>query len=106
MELTDRLLLILAGPDRSKANRQLMAAAYTEDEIRGARNLARSAGYLESTGLGQNRVTPVRRARAAEIRSSYEGKKKRPPESRGSFSRPIGENRSEIGELSEGRNPT
>jgi hypothetical protein len=34
MELVDRLLAILTGPDRSTATRQLMAAGYTEDEVR------------------------------------------------------------------------
>ena len=43
MELCDRLLAILAGPDRSTATRQLMAAGYTEDEVRGAWNFARAA---------------------------------------------------------------
>ena len=72
MELTDRLLLILAGPDRSSANRQLMAAGTRRTLSGEAWNFARSAGYLESTGLGQDRVTPAGTARAAEIRSSYE----------------------------------
>ena len=38
MELVDRLLSILIGPDRSTATRQLMAAGYTEDQVRGAWN--------------------------------------------------------------------
>ena len=45
MEIVDRLLLILIGPDRSTATRQLMAAGYTEDEVRGAWKL-RSSGRL------------------------------------------------------------
>jgi hypothetical protein len=51
MELVDRLLAILAGPNPRHAS-QLMAAGHTEDEVRGAWNFARVAGYTESTGLG------------------------------------------------------
>ena len=70
VELIDRLLLILVGPDRISANQQLIAAGYTEDEIRGAWNFARAAGYLESTGLGMDRLTTVGKARAADVRRS------------------------------------
>ncbi len=59
MELFDHLLAILAGPDSTAASRQLMAAGYTEDKVRGAWNFARSAGYTESTGLGADRLTPA-----------------------------------------------
>ena len=38
MELVDQLLAILAGPTPGAVNRQLMAAGYTEDEVRGAWN--------------------------------------------------------------------
>jgi hypothetical protein len=67
MELVDQLMAILAGPNSSGASRQLMAAGYTEDEIRGAWNFARSAGYTESTGLGADRPTLVGKSRAHEI---------------------------------------
>ena len=67
MELVDRLLAILAGPDPGMASRQLMAAGHTEDEVRGAWNYARSAGYTESTGLGAGRLTPAGRARGREL---------------------------------------
>ena len=67
MELVDRLLLILIGPDARTADRQLIAAGFTEDEIRGAWNFARSAGYTESTRFGMDRLTPAGRARAAEV---------------------------------------
>ena len=70
MEIVDRLLSILIGPDRSTATRQLMAAGYTEDEVEGAWNFARAAGYTESTGLGMDRLTPAGRARTEQIRSS------------------------------------
>ena len=69
MELVDRLLAILAGPHSGAASRQLMAAGYTEDEVRGAWNFARSAGYTESTGLGADRLTAAGKARAAEVKS-------------------------------------
>ncbi len=41
-----------AGPLRPP---RLMAAGHAEDEVRGAWNFGRSAGYTESTGLGQRR---------------------------------------------------
>jgi hypothetical protein len=68
MELVDRLLAILAGPNPSGASRQLMAAGYSEDEVRGAWNFAWSAGYTQSTGLGADRLTAAGKARAAEVR--------------------------------------
>ncbi len=67
MELVDRLLAILAGPNPRAASRQLMAAGYTEDEVRGAWNFARSAGYTESTGLGADRLTAAGKARGREL---------------------------------------
>ena len=70
MELCDRLLSILVGPDRSTATRQLMAAGYAEDEVRGAWNFARSAGYSESSGLGMDRLTAAGKGRAGEVRSA------------------------------------
>ena len=69
MELVDQLLMILASPNSQLASQQLMAAGHTEDEIRGAWNFARSAGYTESTGLGADRLTPAGKARAAGVRS-------------------------------------
>jgi hypothetical protein len=36
MELVDRLLAILAGPNPRYATQQLMAAGHSEDEARGA----------------------------------------------------------------------
>ena len=65
MELVDRLLAILAGPNPRLASQQLMAAGHTEDEVRGAWNFARSAGFTESSGLGRDRLTPSGKARAA-----------------------------------------
>jgi hypothetical protein len=70
VELVDHLLTILAGPDPGFASRQLMATGYGEDEIRGAWNFARAAGYTGSSGLGQDRITPAGRARAATIKSA------------------------------------
>ena len=67
MELVDQLLTILAGPTPGAVNRQLMAAGYKEDEVRGAWNYARAAGYTESTGLGVDRLTAAGKARAVQI---------------------------------------
>jgi hypothetical protein len=70
VELVDQLLAILAGPNPGFASQQLRAAGYGEDEISGAWNFARAAGFTESSGLGQDRLTPAGRARAATIRSA------------------------------------
>jgi hypothetical protein len=69
MELVDLLLSILAGPNPRYATQQLMAAGLSEDEVRGAWNFARAAGYTESTGLGADRLTAAGKARAEQIRS-------------------------------------
>jgi len=68
MELVEQLLAFLAGPNPRYATQQLMAAGHTEDEVRGAWNFARSAGYTESTGLGADRLTAAGKTRAAEMR--------------------------------------
>jgi hypothetical protein len=67
VELVDQLLAILARPDPGFASQQLREAGYGEDEIMGAWNFARAAGYTESSGLGQDRITASGRARAATI---------------------------------------
>jgi hypothetical protein len=72
MDLVNRLLAILAGPNPRYASQQLMALGHTEDEVRGAWNFARAAGYTESTGLGAERLTRAGEARAAEVRSDSE----------------------------------
>ena len=69
MELVDRLLVILGGPNNGTASRQLIESGYSADEVRGARNFARAAGYTEPTGDGMDRLTRVGQARAAGIRS-------------------------------------
>jgi hypothetical protein len=72
MELADQLLAILAGPSPRYASQQLMAAGHLEDEVRGAWNFARSAGYTESTGLGADRLTAAGRARAGAVQPPTE----------------------------------
>jgi hypothetical protein len=67
MELVDKLLAILAGPNSRLASQQLIADGHTEDEVRGAWNFARAAGYTETTGLGRDRLTAAGKARAAEL---------------------------------------
>jgi hypothetical protein len=69
MELVDRLLTILTGPSPRYTTEQLMAAGHSEDEVRGAWNFARSAGFTELTGLGADRLLEAGRARAAEQRA-------------------------------------
>ena len=70
VELVDQLLTLLARPDPGFAAQELQAAGYSEDEIMGAWNYARAAGFTESSGLGQDRITPAGRERAATIRSA------------------------------------
>jgi hypothetical protein len=65
MELVDQLLAILAGPNPRYPSQQLMAAGHTEDEVRGAWNFARAAGFTESSGLGADRLTDKGRAYAS-----------------------------------------
>ena len=72
MELVDRLLVILSGPDSGTASRQLIEAGYSDDEVRGAWNFARAAAYTEPTGLATDRLTPAGQARATAIRSRGE----------------------------------
>ena len=73
MELVDRLLAILGGPNGDTAFRRLIEAGYSDDEVRGARNFARAAGYTEPTGLGADRLTSAGQARASAIRSRGDG---------------------------------
>lgn len=70
MELVDQLLAILAEPNPGFASQRLSAAGYGEDEIRAGWNYARAAGFTESSGLGQDRITPAGRERAARIGSA------------------------------------
>ena len=63
----DQLLaLLLQGKSRVAA--QMMSAGFSEDEIREAWDEARAAGFTESTGLGQDRLTEDGRARASKLR--------------------------------------
>ena len=63
MPAVDTLLTLLLEDTRNISAR-MAAAGFSEDEIRGAWNYARQAGYTESTGLGQDRLTEVGRERA------------------------------------------
>lgn len=60
-------LLTLLIEDSRNVGARMVAAGFSEAEIRGAWNFARRAGYVESTGLGQDRLTEAGRARAKEI---------------------------------------
>jgi hypothetical protein len=68
VEFVDQLLAILARPSPGFPSQRLRAAGHGEDETRGAWNFARAAGFTESSGLGQDRLTPAGRARAATIK--------------------------------------
>jgi len=59
----DQLLIFLLE-DRRTVPARMAVAGYSEDEIRGAWNYARQAGYTEATGLGADRLTEAGRERA------------------------------------------
>ena len=62
----DQLLaLLLQGKSRVAA--LMMAAGFSEDEIREAWDRARDGGFAESTGLGQDRLTNAGRRRPASL---------------------------------------
>ena len=66
MPAVDTLLTLFLEDSRNIAAR-MAAAGYSEDEIRGAWNYARQAGYTEATGLGQDRLTEAGKARAQQL---------------------------------------
>jgi hypothetical protein len=67
MSAVDQLLVFLLEGARTVLDR-MATAGYHEDQIREAWNHAREAGFTESTGLGQDRLTEAGRARAGELR--------------------------------------
>lgn len=67
LEIVDQLLICLVDQPRN-VHMAMRAAGHTQDEISAAWREARRAGYTESTGLGMDRLTPVGKKRAAEIR--------------------------------------
>jgi hypothetical protein len=67
MSAVDRLLVFLME-DRRTVLDHMATAGYTEDQIREAWDQARAAGFTESTGLGQDRLTAAGRSRANELR--------------------------------------
>ncbi|MBA2725729.1 MAG: hypothetical protein H0U53_07050 [Actinobacteria bacterium] len=67
MLASDQLLIFLLE-DRSTAPARMAAAGFSEDEIRGAWNYARKAGYTEATGLGADRLTDAGKIRAQTSR--------------------------------------
>lgn len=68
MELTavDQLLAFLVADQRT-AHSRMLAAGYSDDQIRDAWDQARKAGYTEPTGLGQDRLTASGRSRGEMI---------------------------------------
>ena len=63
LSAVDQLLsFLLQG--KSRVAHEMMALGFSEDEMRDAWDQARAAGYTESTGLGQDRLTEKGRARA------------------------------------------
>ena len=70
MAAVDTLLTLLLENTRNVSAR-MAAAGFSEDEIPGAWNYARQAGYAEATGLGQDRLTE--RELAGLARSAVSG---------------------------------
>jgi hypothetical protein len=62
--LDQLLVLLLEG--KSRVADLLRVAGFTEDEVMEAWDQARAAGFTESTGLGQDRLTEKGRIRASE----------------------------------------
>jgi hypothetical protein len=67
LSAVDQLLLFLLEGKRRVAA-QMMSVGFSETEMRDAWDQALAAGFTESTGLGQDRLTEKGRARANELR--------------------------------------
>ena len=63
MPAVDLLVFLVEDTDNIAA--AMSAAGFSEDEVRGAWNYARRAGYTEATGLGQDRLTDAGRGALA-----------------------------------------
>ena len=63
--LASAQLLAFLVEDRRNIPEHMAAAGYTEDEVRGAWNYCRQAGFTEPTGLGADRLTEAGRSYAA-----------------------------------------
>lgn len=67
MSKVDHLLTFLLER-RSRVGAEMMRIGYSEDQVREAWDEAREAGFAESTGLEQDRLTDAGRSRANELR--------------------------------------
>ncbi len=56
-------LLALLVESTSNVSGRMRVAGYSDDEIQGAWNYARAAGFTESSGLGPDRLTEAGRER-------------------------------------------
>ena len=63
----DHLLLFLVER-KSRVAHEMMSVGFSEHEMRDAWGQARAAGFTESTGLGQDRLTEQGRTRANALR--------------------------------------
>ena len=66
LSAVDQLLVFLLEGKRRIAE-ELTSLGFSEDEMRDAWDQARAAGFTESTGLGQDRLTEKGRARASSL---------------------------------------
>ena len=64
LSAVDQLLVFLLEGKRRVAQ-EMMSLGFSEEEMRDAWDQARAAGFTESTGLGQDRLTEEGRARAS-----------------------------------------
>ena len=67
MSAVDQLLVLLLAGGGSYFTKML-AAGFSEDQIREALDEARRVGYTEATGLGADRLAEPGRQRARELR--------------------------------------
>jgi hypothetical protein len=67
LSAVDQLLVFLLDAKRRVAQ-EMTSAGFSEDEMRDAWDQARAAGFTESTGLGQDRLTKEGRARGNGLR--------------------------------------
>ena len=66
MTAVDQLLMLLLD-GKGRIVDHLRLAGFTEDEVMEAWDQGRAAGFTESTGLGQDRLTEKGRARALRL---------------------------------------
>jgi hypothetical protein len=70
--IIDQLLILLVDEPRT-VTREIRALGHTEEEISAAWREARRLGFVQSTGLGMDRLTSAGQARAVEVSTARPG---------------------------------